>query len=79
MLGRDFLPQEDQRTATPVAILGYSLWKNRYGGDPSIFGRAIRVDDVSTVVVGVMPDQMKFPGEGDLWLPMIPTGAFENR
>jgi putative ABC transport system permease protein len=78
-LGRAFLPQEDQRTASPVTILGYSLWKNRYGGDLAILGRAIRIDDVSTVVVGVMPNQLKFPGEADLWVPMIPTGNLENR
>ena len=79
LIGRDFLPEEDRREAAPVAILGFSLWKSRYGGDPSILGRAIRINDVSTVVVGVMPNDMKFPGEADLWMPLVPSGSWENR
>src|SRR2546430_1753985 len=36
LVGRDFAPDEDKRTAPPVVILGYSIWKNRYGADPNI-------------------------------------------
>src|SRR5712692_1365408 len=79
LLGRDFSANEEQRTAAPVAILGYSIWKNRYGGDPNIAGRTIRINDVSTSVIGVMPEGMKFPTGADLWLPLVPTGDLEKR
>jgi len=79
LLGRDFTPQEEQRNAPPVVILGYGVWKDRYGSDPSILGRVLRINDVSTVVVGVMPNDMKFPGEADMWIPLIPAGTMENR
>jgi putative ABC transport system permease protein len=79
LIGRDFFPDEDKRTAAPVVILGYSIWKNRYGGDPGILGRTIRIDEVATTVIGVMPDGMKFPQDEDLWLPLVPTGNWEKR
>src|SRR6185436_10722513 len=79
LLGRDFAAGEDQRAAAPVAILGYSIWKNRYGGDTAILGRTIRINGVSTSVVGVMPEGMKFPTNTDLWMPLIPAGNWEKR
>ena len=45
LLGRDFAPGEDRPEAAPVVILGHSVWKNRYGSDPAVLGRAIRIDD----------------------------------
>jgi hypothetical protein len=79
LIGRDFSPGEDQRTAAPVAILGYSIWKNRYGSDPTILGRTVRINEVATTVIGVMPNEMRFPQNQDLWLPLVPTGNWEKR
>src|SRR5262245_45277193 len=44
ILGRDFTTEDDAAGAPPVAILGGALWQSRYGGDPAIVGRTIRVD-----------------------------------
>ncbi len=79
MLGRDFLPDEDRPGATPVCILGYAIWENRYGRDPNILGRSIRINDVATTIVGVMPRGMKFPETAELWIPLVPTAEFEKR
>jgi predicted permease len=79
LLGRDFLPSEDKPGAAPVAILGYSVWKNRYGADPNILGRTVRLNEVATTVVGVMPEGMKFPVNEDLWVPLVPAGELEKR
>jgi predicted permease len=70
ILGRNFLPEEDKPGAAPVAILGSGIWKSRYGSDPAILGRTIKINDVPTTVVGVMPEGMKFPLNADLWLPL---------
>ena len=75
LLGRDFAPDEDQPGAAPVVILGYSVWKNRYGSDPAILGRAIKIDDRAAEIVGVMPEGMRFPTNADLWRPYVPTPA----
>lgn len=56
--GRDFLPEDDKPGANPVVMLGEGIWKSRYGADPSIVGRAIRINDVPTTVVGVMGERM---------------------
>jgi putative ABC transport system permease protein len=47
LMGRNFVPGEDEPGAEPVAILGYGLWQNRYGGDPEILGKTIRVNEVA--------------------------------
>ena len=70
LLGRDFLPEDDKPGSASVTILGNSIWKSRYGGDPAILGRTIRINDVPTTVVGVMPEGMKFPFGADLWIPL---------
>jgi predicted permease len=72
-LGRDFAPADEKPGAAPVAILGYSLWNNRYGADQHILGRTIRIDGAAVTVVGVMVDGMKFPAEADLWTALVPT------
>ncbi|HTQ80822.1 MAG TPA: ABC transporter permease [Thermoanaerobaculia bacterium] len=70
LLGRTFLPGEDGPQAEPVAILGYGLWKNRYGGDPKIIGRVVRVNGAPATVIGVMPEGFEFPVAEKLWVPL---------
>jgi putative ABC transport system permease protein len=54
-LGRAFLPDEDHPETRYEAILSYGLWLRRFGGDPSILGRTLRLSDRSFTVVGVLP------------------------
>ncbi|MGD9905227.1 MAG: ABC transporter permease [Vicinamibacterales bacterium] len=61
LLGRVIAPAEDRPNAPPVAVLGYPLWQTRYGGDPSIVGRRILLNDVPVEVVGVMPQGFRLP------------------
>lgn len=44
ILGRGFLPGDDRPGAEPVVLLGFSVWKDRYGGAPSVLGRMVRVN-----------------------------------
>jgi hypothetical protein len=77
--GRDFREGEDKKGAEPVALLGYALWKTRYGSDPSVIGRAIKINEVSHTVVGIMAEGNRFPTNADLWTTMIPDGDLEKR
>jgi predicted permease len=77
--GRDFSDSEDKKGAEPVAIIGYGLWKTRYGSDPAIIGKAIKINDVSTTVVGVMAEGMRFPTNTDVWIPLVPDAEMERR
>lgn len=70
MLGRDFAPDDDRPGAASVVLLGAGVWKNRYGSDPSVVGRVVRVNDVPSVVIGVMPEGFRFPTNADLWQPL---------
>jgi len=69
VLGRDFTPEDDGRGGPPVVMLGHSIWEQRYGSDPGVLGRTIRLNGVNATIIGVMPDGMKFPFEAELWLP----------
>ena len=55
ILGRTFTPEEDAKGANHEVVLSYGLWQSRYGGDPSLLNRTIRVDGTDFTVVGVMP------------------------
>jgi len=69
-LGRDFQAEDDQPGAAAAVMLSSGIWQSRYRGDPSIVGRAIRIDGAPGIVVGVMPDGFMFPAHADLWLPL---------
>ena len=70
-LGRTLEPGEDQPGRDRIAVLSHTLWQSRFGGDPSIIGRAIAVDGIDREVVGVMPAGFGFPSaEAQIWVPM---------
>jgi predicted permease len=70
-LGRTFRPGEDTAGRGQVAILSHALWAARFGADPGIVGRSIRIDGVAREVVGVMPASFELPSRGtQLWLPL---------
>ncbi len=68
--GRTFRPEEETPGNNLVAILGHGLWQRRFGGDPAILGRAIDLDGLPTVVVGIMPPGFHFPDRTELWVPI---------
>src|SRR5437867_1703661 len=79
LLGRDFAEGEDRTGAEPLVIIGYALWKNRYGADPNVMGQTLRVNGRRATIVGVMPDGMRFPMNADIWPLFIPPdGAAQN-
>jgi predicted permease len=79
VLGRFFLPEEETRpAAVPYAVLGYSLWKNRYAGDPAIVGKSIEIARHPVTVIGVAPKDFigAMPGiREDLWVTLNPIGS----
>jgi predicted permease len=68
--GRTFTEEED-RTGAPVVIISHGLWQRRFGGDPSIVGRTILMNDNRYEVIGVMPRSFVFRNrEIDYWTPI---------
>jgi predicted permease len=68
-LGRDFTPQEDTPGSPAVVLISANIWKQRYGSDPGVIGRPIRLNAVNSTIVGVMPEGMRFPADQDIWMP----------
>ena len=69
-LGRPFVQSDDQPGAAPVVILGFNVWRDRYGSDTSVIGRSVRIDDVQATVVGVMPARFTYPFITQAWQPL---------
>ena len=79
VLGRGFLPEEDQvEGRNPVVVIGHALWQRRFGGDPRIIGRQVRLNGLPYTVVGVAP--AGFTGSvkmitGEFWAPAAMAGT----
>jgi putative ABC transport system permease protein len=66
--GRVFQPDDVRPGAARVAVVSYSLWQKRYGGDPSLIGRSFTINGESATVIGVMPPSFQTNLNTDLWL-----------
>jgi predicted permease len=88
--GRTFREEDGRPDAPPTILLGWDLFTRRYGGDPSIVGRQILVDDEPTMVIGVMPRAFRLllpldsgvPDHMQVWQPFWPefeTGPRGNQ
>ena len=68
--GRTFARGDDLPGADPVVVIGYDIFRKRYGADPSVVGRTIRVNGEPATLIGVMGEGFKFPIKQDVWVPL---------
>lgn len=81
-IGRAFTAEGEQREgAANVVLLSDKLWRRRFGADPGIVGRSIRLNGRPYTVLGVMPPQFRYPtSEFNLWAPLyMPPGTLTSR
>jgi putative ABC transport system permease protein len=70
LLGRTLTDADDRPKAPRVVVLSHRLWEDRFGSDPKVIGRVIRVNDNPIEVVGVMPPGFRFLYQDiDMWSP----------
>jgi putative ABC transport system permease protein len=72
MLGRTFLPKEEEPGNDREVVLSEGLWRRSFGADPRLVGKAIAIDGNAYTVVGVMPAHFQFQfwsGPRELWVP----------
>jgi putative ABC transport system permease protein len=69
-LGRSFSAADGRPGAVPVVMVGFSVWQGRYGGDPDVVGRSVRVNGTPATIIGVMPEGFRFPVIADVWQPL---------
>ncbi|HKG90801.1 MAG TPA: ABC transporter permease [Gemmatimonadaceae bacterium] len=70
LLGRTLLDADEQPGAPEVVVIGYDAWQSRFGGDPAVVGREIRLGRDVHTVVGVMPPAFTFPVNDQYWVPL---------
>ncbi len=71
LLGRVFTAEETTRGGPAAVVISHALWQKAFGGDPRAVGRVLRLDGVSSPVIGVMPAGFEYPaGESSAWLPL---------
>jgi putative ABC transport system permease protein len=71
LLGRTFMPGEDEPGNEWVVVLSHGFWQQRLGADPDVLGSKLALDGIDHTVVGVMPPRSRLlDEEGDVWIPL---------
>lgn len=74
LLGRTFLPRDEEAGHDHEIILSYGLWRRSFGADPSVVGRMVALDGEPYAVIGVMPKEFQFAPfwatHAELWAPL---------
>ncbi len=69
IVGRTFLPEEDQKGAERVIVLSYAAWQRMFGGQHDVIDKKVLLDDQSYRVIGVMRSDFAWPKGTELWTP----------
>jgi len=71
-LGRTFTEEEAEIDhPAPVMVLSYRLWQRRFGGDPGVLGKQVRLSGSNMTIIGVMPPDFQYPiEETEYWIPL---------
>lgn len=74
-IGRTFLPEEDRTPNThPVVVIGHGLWQRRFGGDATVVGRTVTLNEHDFTIIGVTPKDFGSTYAGialDVWTPVM--------
>jgi putative ABC transport system permease protein len=74
-MGRDFTPDDDRGQIGYVVIISHDLWQKRFGGDPGVIGKTVRLDDDPMTIIGIMPRGFRHVLESgtspmEVWAPI---------
>ena len=67
-LGRTIQPNEQGQKGAPVLVISHALWQRRFGGQRSVLGQKVFLDDEPFNIIGVMPPRFRFDG-AEAWFP----------
>jgi predicted permease len=75
VLGRTLTEQDEHPGEPPVVVISHALWTTRFGNDPAVLGRSVKLGTVGTTIVGVMPEGFGFPVSQRIWTPLRVDGS----
>jgi len=75
ILGRTFLPGEDEPGAEPLIVLSHHYWREKFGSDPNVVGTILQMNDAAIQVIGVLPPLPAYPFENDIWMGSSSCGG----
>jgi predicted permease len=75
VIGRPIVAADERASASPVVVIGYDVWRSRFGGDAAVLGRELRLGDAVHTIVGVMPEGYRFPINHNYWIPFSTDAA----
>ena len=86
LMGRYLAPEERGSKAPPVVVLSYAFWRGRFGSNPKIIGKTVRLsgategagESYAATVIGVMPQGFDYPKGALLWTPLPLDEATER-
>jgi putative ABC transport system permease protein len=80
ILGRTYLPGEDQPGRDNVVVLSYEVWQTQFGGQTNAVGKVVRLDGAPYTVIGVMPAGFRFPlsARNAVYKPLNPDPAWKT-
>lgn len=70
LLGRHLLAADEREGAPLVLVIGYDVWRARFGAGPQVVGRRVNLGDRAYTIVGVMPDRFEFPTSHQYWIAL---------
>ena len=79
--GRTIEDSDEEASAESVAVLSYPFWQKRFGGDRTIVGKTVRLNNVPVIIVGVLPAsfigiQRLAERPRDVWIPLVMESRF---
>ncbi|HYV06904.1 MAG TPA: ABC transporter permease [Blastocatellia bacterium] len=69
-LGRTFVEQDDRVEAPATVVISHGLWQERFGGDPALIGKQVRLDGDMFTVLGVLPSDFELFRRVDVYVPI---------
>ncbi|MEP6809496.1 MAG: ABC transporter permease [Chthoniobacterales bacterium] len=70
VLGRDFAEADDVPGAAPVTLISERLWRTKFGASPKVIGQRVMLDGVAREIIGVLPDDLRYPRLAEVWVPL---------
>lgn len=80
LLGRGFAPEDNAVESPEVVMLTYPFWQEAFGGDPTVVGTTLAVDNRTYTIVGVLPEDLVFPPDRQIWIPLpLSADSYQSR